>query len=224
MNDTSYLPTSRTRPLRRAERTSYDRALIHSILDEALIGTLATIIDGEPFAQPMIHARDGEAIILHGSHANRMLNVLRTGAPACLSVSLIDGIILGRSVPDHSFQYRSVSVHGICVEVLDPDEKRQRMKRVFDHIVAKRWEELPPVEDAYLSSVRVLLLPLADSVARVNADEPKIMPDAAAHTWTGVLPFALTAGPLRPVPELQQLPLATALLRYDRKDFVRPRQ
>jgi nitroimidazol reductase NimA-like FMN-containing flavoprotein (pyridoxamine 5'-phosphate oxidase superfamily) len=128
----AYASTPRTQVRRRAQRATYDRAAVHAILDEALIGSLATIIDGEPFVQPMIHARDGEDIILHGSGGNRMLAALEAGARACLSVSIIDGLLLGRSVPDHSFQYRSVSVHGVVRPVTDPSEKRRRMRVVFD--------------------------------------------------------------------------------------------
>ncbi len=209
----AYQPTPRTRPVRRANRAAYDRATVHAILDEALIGVLATLIDGEAFAQPMIHARDGEELILHGSSANRMLGALAAGARACLSVTLIDGLILGRTVPDHSFQYRSVSVHGVCREITDPAEKRARMRCVFDHIIAQRWEALPPVDEDYLGHVKVLVLPLAECVAKVNADLPA---DAPGEIWSGVLPFKLAAGPLAPAPGPQPAPNA-ALLAYSRQ-------
>lgn len=213
----AYTPTPRTRPIRRAQRASYDRALIHSILDEALIGTLATIIDGEPFAQPMIHARDSEDIILHGSSANRMLAALEAGARACLSVTLLDGLILGRTVPDHSFRYRSVSVHGICRAITDPAEKRARMQRVFDHIIAHRWETLPPVAEDYLGHVAVLILPLDECVAKVNAGSPDDTPGDPPHAvWSGALPFAISAGVLEPAPGPQPTP-HDALMHYTRK-------
>jgi nitroimidazol reductase NimA-like FMN-containing flavoprotein (pyridoxamine 5'-phosphate oxidase superfamily) len=209
----AYTPTPRTRPVRRANRAAYDRAIVHGILDEALIGALATVIDGEPFVQPMIHARDGEDIILHGSTANRMLGALATGARACLSVTIVDGLILGRIVQDHSFQYRSVSVHGACREITDPREKRERMRKVFDHIIAKRWETLPPVEEDYLGHVKVLILPLAECVAKMNAGVPA---DAPGDVWSGVLPFAITTGALQPAPGPQPIPNA-ALASYSRK-------
>lgn len=212
----TYPQTPRTRVRRRAQRGTYDRGVIHAILDEALIGALATIIDGEPVAQPMIHARDGEDIILHGSSANRMLNALEAGAPACLSVTLLDGLVLGRSVPDHSFQYRSVSVHGVCRSVTDAAEKRARMKRVFDHIIAKRWETLPPVDEDYLAHVKVLILPLEECVAKINASGPEDAPGDPPHAvWSGVLPFALSPGSLQPAPGPQPEPDA-ALARYSR--------
>lgn len=213
----AYSPTPRTRPIRRADRGTHDRATIHAILDEALIGTLATIIDGEPFAQPMIHARDGDDIILHGSSANRMLNALEAGARACLSVTLLDGLLLGRSVPDHSFQYRSVSVHGLCRPITDATEKRARMRVVFDHIIAKRWETLPPVDEDYLGHVKVLVLPLAECVAKVNTGVPDDVPGDPPHkVWSGVLPFALQAGALEPAPGPQPAPPAT-LTAYTRR-------
>lgn len=213
----AYTPTPRTRPVRRAQRSTYDRAIVHAILDEALIGTLATVIDGEPFAQPMIHARDGEDIILHGSSANRMLNALEAGARACLSVTLIDGLLLGRSVPDHSFQYRSVSVHGLARAVTDGAEKRARMRVVFDHIIAKRWETLPPVDEDYLGHVKVLLLPLAECVAKVNVSLPEDTPGDPPHrVWSGVLPFEITAGAPQPMAGPQPA-IPAELAAYRRK-------
>lgn len=212
----AYPRTPRTHVRRRPSRATYDRDAIHPILDEALIGTLAAIIDGEPVAQPMIHARDGEDIILHGSSANRMLTALESGARACLSVTLLDGLLLGRSVPDHSFHYRSVSVHGVCRVVDDAAEKRRRMQRVFEHIIAQRWETLPPVDEDYLSHVKVLLLPLQECVAKINAAPPEDAPgDPPYAVWSGVLPLALTPGAPAPAPGLQPEPPET-LTRYIR--------
>ena len=204
-----YAPTPRTKVRRRAQRATYDRAAIHAILDEALIGSLATIIDGEPFVQPMIHARDGDEIILHGSGGNRMLAALEVGARACLSVSIIDGLLLGRSVPDHSFQYRSVSIHGVARPVTDAAEKRARMRRVFDHIIAQRWETLPPVDEAYLATVKVLILPLEECVAKVNTSRPEDAPGNPPHAvWSGIIPFAIATGAPQPAPGPQPAPPA----------------
>jgi hypothetical protein len=204
-----YAATPRTQVRRRAQRATYDRAAVHAILDEALIGSLATIIDDEPFVQPMIHARDGEDIILHGSGGNRLLAALESGARACLSVSLIDGLLLGRSVPDHSFQYRSVSVHGVARPVTDPAKKRERMRCVFNHIIKRRWESLPPVDESYLASVKVLILPLEECVAKINTSLPEDIPGEPAHAvWSGIIPFALTTGAPQPAPGQQPAPPA----------------
>lgn len=212
----AYTPTPRTRPVRRANRASYDRAVVHGILDEALIGSLAVVIDGEPFVQPMIHARDGDELILHGSKANRMLGAIEAGARACFSVSLIDGLLLGRSVPDHSFQYRSVSVHGQARAITDPAEKRARMRVVFEHIIADRWESLPAVTDEYLTTVKVLIMPLEECVAKVNTSVPEDTPGDPPHAvYSGVLPFSLQAGELQPAPGPQPAPNA-ALANYRR--------
>ena len=205
----AYAPTPRTQVRRRAQRASYDRAVVHAILDEALIGSLATIIDGEPFVQPMIHARDGEDIILHGSGGNRMLAALEAGARACLSVSIIDGLLLGRSVPDHSFQYRSVSIHGVVRPVTDPSEKRQRMRVVFDHIIKQRWEALATVDDDYLATMKVLILPLEECVAKINTGRPEDTPGDPPHAiWSGVIPYVITAGAPQPAPGAQPAPPA----------------
>ena len=211
-----YAATPRTRVRRRAQRASYDRAIIHSILDEAMIGSLAAIIDGEPFVQPMIHARDGEEIILHGSSGNRMLAALEAGARACLSVSIIDALVLGRSVPDHSFQYRSVSIHGLAHAVTDPGEKRERMAHVFNHIIKKRWQTLPPVSDDYLAKVKVLTLPLGECVAKTNTSRPEDTPGEPPHAiWSGIIPFDITTAPPQPAPGPQPTP--PALETYLRK-------
>jgi uncharacterized protein len=202
-----FTPTPRTQVVRRRQRASYDRAVVHAILDEALLGSLAVVIDSEPVVQPMIHARDGDEIILHGSTANRMLSAIEAGARACLSVSIVDGLLLGRSVPDHSFQYRSVSIHGAARPITDPTEKRERMRTVFDHIIKDRWETLPPVSDEYLAKVQVLVMPLEECVAKVNTAVPDDTPGDPPHAvWSGIIPFALAAGPLQPAPGPQPQP------------------
>lgn len=216
----SYRPTPRTQVKRRPQRAGYDRATVHAILDEALIGALAANIDGEPFVQPMIHARDGEDIILHGSKANRLLSAIEAGARACLSVSIIDGLLLGRSVPDHSFQYRSVSIHGVARAIIDPAEKRARMRKVFDHIIKDRWESLPPVSDEYLATVKVLVMPLEECVAKVNDGVPADTPgEPPFSVWSGVIPFALRPGPLQAAPGQQPQPNA-AVASYGRPASV----
>lgn len=212
----AYAQTPRTQVRRRAQRATYDRAAVHAILDEALIGSLATIIDGEPHVQPMIHARDGEEIILHGSGGNRMLAALEAGARVCLSVSLIDGLLLGRSVPDHSFQYRSVSIHGVTRSVTGAAEKRERMRVVFNHIIRQRWETLPPVGDDYLAAMKVLILPLEDCVAKINTSLPEDTPGEPPHAiWSGIIPFAITADAPQPAPGPQ--PEQPASETYDRR-------
>jgi nitroimidazol reductase NimA-like FMN-containing flavoprotein (pyridoxamine 5'-phosphate oxidase superfamily) len=206
----------RTEVIRKRKRASYDRAAAYAILDEALIGSLAVVIDGEPFVQPMIHARDGDELILHGSSANRMLGAIEAGARACFSVSIIDGLVLGRTVPDHTFQYRSLSIYGLARSVTDPAEKRARMRKVFDHIIKDRWETLPPVGDDYLATVKVLVMPLEECVAKINADVPEDAPGDPPHSvWSGVLPFAFATGPLQPAPGPQPDPNA-ALAHYRR--------
>lgn len=205
-----FAPSVRTQVKRRPQRATYERAAAYAVLDEALIGSLAVVIDGEPFVQPMIHARDGDELILHGSKGNRMLRAIEAGARACLSVSLIDGLLLGRTIPDHSFQYRSVSIHGTARAISDVAEKRARMRVVFDHIIANRWETLPPVDDDYLATVSVLVMPLEECVAKVNTSVPEdIAGDPPCSVWSGVIPLSLQTGPLQPAPGQQPQPHAS---------------
>lgn len=212
----SFSRRPRTEVIRKRKRASWDRATAYAILDEALIGSLAVVIDGEPFVQPMIHTRDGDELILHGSSDNRMLGAIETGARACFSVSIMDGLVLGRSVPDHTFQYRSLSIHDVARVVTDPAEKRARMRKVFDHIIKDRWETLPPVGDDYLATVKVLIMPLEECVAKVNTDAPEDTPGDPPHSvWSGVLPFSFQAGPLQPAPGPQPEP-NVALAHYRR--------
>jgi len=216
----SFTPTPRTKVVRRPQRANYDRQTVYAILDEALIGALAIVIDGEPFVQPMIHARDGDDLILHGSKANRMLGLIETGARVAFSVSIIDGLLLGRSVPDHSFQYRSVSIHGAARAIANPAEKRARMRKVFDHIIKDRWEILPPVSDEYLGAMKVLVMPLEECVAKINASVPADTPGEPPHAvWSGVIPFSLQAGPLQPAPGPQPQP-NEAVAQYRRPQPV----
>lgn len=218
-----FATTARTKVKRRPQRANYDRATTYAILDEALIGSLAVVIDGEPFVQPMIHARDGSELILHGSKGNRMLGAIEGGARACFSVSLIDGLLLGRSIPDHSFQYRSVSIHGQARPVTDPAEKRARMRVVFDHIIPDRWDSLPPVSDDYLATVKVLIMPLEECVAKINTSVPEDTPGDPPHAvYSGVLPLLLAAGELQPAPGPQPQP-NEALANYRRPQNVSSR-
>ncbi|MGE0045669.1 MAG: pyridoxamine 5'-phosphate oxidase family protein [Hyphomonadaceae bacterium] len=189
--DDAYEPSPRTRVVRKKKRATYSKAQIHAIFDEALIGALAAVIDGEPQVQPMIHARMDDALILHGSSANRMLSHLAQGARCTFNVTLVDGLVLGRSVPDHTFRYRSATVYGAAQPVAGAAEKRRLMKIVFDHIIAARWESLPPVDEDYLATVQVLVLPLDECVAKINMDGPEDLPGDA---WAGIIPFSFAAG------------------------------
>ena len=144
MTGESYGQTPRTRVRRKPSRGSYDRELVHSILDEALSCHVGFVDDGIPFVMPTIHARLGETLYLHGSKASRMLGVLAEGAPCCVTVTLIDGLVLARAALHHSLNYRSVIVLGTAERVTDEAEKRAAFEAVVEHIVPGRTAEARP--------------------------------------------------------------------------------
>ena len=128
-------PTARTRVRRHPERGDYDRGTIDAILDEALICHVGFVVDGQPFVIPTIHARDGDVLYVHGSPGSRMLRSLKGGIDVCVTVTLLDGLVLARSVYNHSMNYRSAVVLGRAREVTDREEKLQAMKCVVEHVV-----------------------------------------------------------------------------------------
>lgn len=179
--------TDRTRMRRKAKRATYDRALIHAILDEALIAAVAVSIDGQPHVQPMIHVRDGESLILHGLATNRLLSHIAAGGEACINVALIDALVLARRTEDHSMHYRSATVYGRGELVADEAEKTRLMHKVFNHLVkTDRLQHLPDLPDGYLKGTMVVLVPIEEAVGKVNAG---IATDGGPEgIWSGIIP------------------------------------
>lgn len=179
--------TERTRMRRKAKRASYDRALVHAILDEALIASVAVSIDGQPHVQPMIHVRDGEHLILHGLATNRLLSASADGAEACINATIIDALVLARRIEDHSMHFRSASVYGRGTLVAHEAEKLRLMETVFTHLVkCDRLSHLPALPDGYLRGTMVVLVPIEEAVAKVNENVPT--DDGPAGIWSGIVP------------------------------------
>jgi nitroimidazol reductase NimA-like FMN-containing flavoprotein (pyridoxamine 5'-phosphate oxidase superfamily) len=201
----SFPVTDRTRVRRKAKRATYDRATLYAILDEALIASVAVVIDGQPQVQPMIHVRVGDDIILHGLATNRLLDALLGGAEACLNVTLVDALVLACRIEDHSFHYRSVTLYAKAAEVKDAGEKMALMGQVFASLVrSDRYASLPPLDAAYLKGTRVLRLPIGECVGKINDGHSDGTQDAdpadgAAGIWSGIVPLALRAG--TPIPD-----------------------
>src|SRR5262249_38606142 len=137
-----YAQTERTRVFRKPGRGSHDRDLVHSILDEALICHVGFVQDGQPYVIPTIHAREGETLYLHGAKGNRTLRALADGTACCVTVSLVDELVLARAALHHSLNYRSVMLLGTAREVTDPDEKQRALRAVVEHIAPGRAEEI----------------------------------------------------------------------------------
>ena len=190
---------------RRRERGSYDRALIDAILDEALIAHLGiTESDGQPLVIPTLHARCGDLVYLHGSPAGRTLKHLAAGAPACLTVSLLDGLVLARAAMHHSANYRSVMLIGQAMSVEEPREKLAALEAIVGHIVPGRWPDVRPPSEAELRATSVLAIPIDEASAKVRSGPPlDDEPDHALEAWAGVIPMVTEAGAPVPDPRLR---------------------
>ena len=187
-------PSPRTRVRRAPARADYDRATIDAILDEALIAHLGFAVDGQPYVIPTLHARVGDTVYLHGSAASRMIRTLGAGAPACLTVTLIDGIVLARSAFHHSMNYRSVVVLGEARLVSDSGEMLVALEAFTDGIVPGRWAEVRGPNRKELKGTRVLAMTLDEASAKVRTGPPvDDDEDYELDVWAGVIPMALTA-------------------------------
>ncbi|MGD0453420.1 MAG: pyridoxamine 5'-phosphate oxidase family protein [Solirubrobacteraceae bacterium] len=193
-------PSERVRLRRKRERASYDRGVIDAILDEALIAHLGIVDDeGQPFVIPTLHARSGDVVYCHGSTASRTLRALASGAQACLTVSLIDGLVLARAAMHHSANYRSAMLLGRASIVEDPDEKRAALRAVVEHIVPGRWDDVRAPSDNELRATSVLALPIDEASAKVRSGGPlDDEEDYALPAWAGVIPLSSTARPPEP--------------------------
>lgn len=199
-------PSRRTRVRRHPERGVYDRATVDAILDEALFCHVAWVTpEGGPRVIPTIHARVDDTLYVHGSEASRTLRGLRTGIECCVETTLLDGIVLARSTPMHSLNYRSVIVYGVAREVTDPDEKDMAQRALVEHVVPGRSAEARPPNAKELAETAILALPLDEASAKVRTGDP-LDPeeDLDLPVWAGVLPLRLVAGEARPAANLHR--------------------
>ena len=186
---------ARTEVTRHPERGVYDREAIDRILDEALICHVGFVHDGHPFVIPTIHARFGDTLFIHGSPASRMLKQLAEGVDVCVTVTLLDGLVLARSVYNHSMNYRSVVVLGRARLLRDPAEKLAALEAVVEHLVPGRWEDARQPTEKELAGTLVLALPLDEASAKVRTGPPSdFEADLELPVWAGVIPVALQAG------------------------------
>jgi uncharacterized protein len=211
-------PTERTQVRRHPERGVYDRHQIDAILDEALFCHVAWAADGQPRVIPTIHVRVGDTLYVHGSQASRTLRALRDGAHVCVVVTLLDGLVLARSVFNHSMNYRSVVVYGRAREVTDPDEKWNAQGALVEHVVPGRSEEARMPNEKELRQTAILAIPLDESSAKVRVGPPKDdEEDLDLPVWAGVLPFRHVTGDPVDAPDLLPgLTPSPAVRRYRR--------
>jgi len=214
----NFTPTDRTKVRRKPDRGSYDRELIYSILDEAFVCHVAFIADALPFVVPTNYVRVGDKLFLHGSIASRLMKTLASGAPFCLSVTLLDGIVFAPTAVGHSVNYRSVVVMGKAEPVEGEAAKLAAMRDFVEYVIRGRWAAVRAPSEQELKGTMVLSVPLVEASAKVRTgfavDDDE---DYASPAWTGVLPMKWSA--LAPIPDPRgnpEIPLPKNILHYSR--------
>jgi nitroimidazol reductase NimA-like FMN-containing flavoprotein (pyridoxamine 5'-phosphate oxidase superfamily) len=191
----SFTPTTRSALKRLPKRGVYERESVYSILDEGFICHVGFVVEGQPFVIPTGYARDGDTLYLHGSQASRMLRALRDGVPVCVTVTLVDGMVMARSAFHHSMNYRSVVVFGRAVVVEEGAEKFEALRALTEHLAPGRWAEVRQPTREEMRATMVLALPLAEASAKVRTGPPvDDEEDYALGVWAGVVPLRLAAG------------------------------
>jgi nitroimidazol reductase NimA-like FMN-containing flavoprotein (pyridoxamine 5'-phosphate oxidase superfamily) len=189
------MPTARTRVVREAHRGVYDRETVYHILDEGFLCHAGFVVNGQPFVIPTSYGRKDASLYIHGSAASRMLRQLKDGIPVCITVTLLDGLVLARSVFNHSMNYRSVVILGKATLVDDPAEKLAALRILSEHILPGRWEDARQPNERELKQTSVLRVPIEEFSAKVRTGPPiDDEEDYAFPTWAGVVPLEMTAG------------------------------
>jgi nitroimidazol reductase NimA-like FMN-containing flavoprotein (pyridoxamine 5'-phosphate oxidase superfamily) len=191
----TFTPTERTQIKRLPKRGAYELETVFKILDEAFVCHVGFVADGQPYVIPTNFGRSGHTLYLHGSAASRMLRTLSTGVPVCVTVTLIDGLVLARSAFHHSVNYRSVVILGTARLVEEPEAKREALRLFTEHIMKGRWDDIRLPNDQELKATTVLALPLEEVSAKVRTGGPvDDEADYALPVWAGVLPVSVTIG------------------------------
>jgi nitroimidazol reductase NimA-like FMN-containing flavoprotein (pyridoxamine 5'-phosphate oxidase superfamily) len=204
-----YTPTPRTRLVREADRAVYDREAAYRILDEGFLCHVGFVVDGQPFVIPTSYGRKNDSLYIHGSAASRMLRQMKEGVPVCITVTLLDGLVLARSIFNHSMNYRSVVILGKATLVDDPEEKIAALRLLSEHIIPGRWANSRQPNERELKATSVLRVPIEEFSAKVRTgpviDDEE---DYSFPTWAGVVPLEMKAG--TPIDDPRILPGQTA--------------
>lgn len=214
-----HTPTSRTRVVREAHRGVYDRATVYDILDAGFLCHVGFVADGQPFVIPTSYGRKDSSLFIHGSAASRMLRQMKDGVPVCVTVTLLDGLVLARSIFNHSMNYRSAVILGQATLVEDPVEKIEALHALSEHILPGRWADARQPNERELKQTSVLRLPIEEFSAKVRVGPPiDDEEDYAFPTWAGVVPLDMVAGAPIDDPQLEAKHVAPAYLRpYSRR-------
>ncbi|HEU5400987.1 MAG TPA: pyridoxamine 5'-phosphate oxidase family protein [Terriglobales bacterium] len=187
--------TERSRLRRLPNRGSHELETIYKIFDAGFLAHVGFCVDGQPFVIPTLYGREDEHLFLHGSAASRMLRTLEAGAPACVTVALVDGLVLARSAFHHSINYRSVVAFGRCSLVAETAEKLHGLTAVSEHLIRGRWQDVRPPNEKELKATSVLRFDIEEASAKVRVGPPADdEEDYALPVWAGVLPMRLVAG------------------------------
>jgi len=215
---TQFQPSERTQVKRLPKRGRYDEQTVFQILDSAFVCHVGFCVQGQPFVIPTNYGRSGHTLYLHGSAASRMLKTLSEGVPVCVTVTLVDGLVLARSAFHHSTNYRSVVILGTARLVDDPAEKMEALRVFTEHVVKGRWNQVRQPNEQEMKATTVLALPLAEVSAKVRTGGPiDDEPDYSLPVWAGVLPLELVAKTPQPDPARKaDVPLPEYLKNYSR--------
>jgi uncharacterized protein len=214
-----FSPTERTRVVREPHRGSFDREVIYKILDEGFVCHVGFTVEGQPYVIPTMFARVVEAIYFHGSAASRMLRGVSGGLAVCVTVTLIDGLVLARSVFNHSMNYRSVVALGKATLVSEADEKIAALRAFTEKILPGRWDDARQPSEKELKATSILRLPLSEVSAKMRTgDVQDDEEDYALPVWAGVLPIRLAASePIRDARCDARLAAPTAVANFDKR-------
>ncbi|GAB3274880.1 pyridoxamine 5'-phosphate oxidase family protein [Larkinella harenae] len=184
------MQTLRTTSSRSAKRTHYDTESIYSILDEALFCTISYAIDGQPWSLPTAFARDGDRLLIHGSVGSHFIREVEKGIPVCISVTLLDGLVLAKSGFSHSVNYRSVIIFATAEKVEDYDQKVKALALITDQLIPNRWADLRPETVSEIRKTTVLAFSLEEASAKIRTGGPNDEPeDKDLPIWSGVIPL-----------------------------------
>lgn len=208
--------TARSKLKRRPDRGSHDWASIVGILDAGLVAHVGFCVADQAFVIPTTYGRDGDVLFLHGSVASRLLRELERGIPICMTVTLLDGLVLSRSAFDHSMNYRSVVAFGHARIVADREEKLAALRLISEHLIEGRWAEVRAPSLKELNATTVLRFTIEEASSKIRSGPPQDEPnDLRYPVWAGVLPLELKALP--PIADdnlFEGIPIPSYVLRY----------
>ena len=197
--------TKRNRVVRMPERGHYDRESVYGIIDEALLCHVGFAPEGQPFVIPTLHARLGDRLLLHGATTSRLLKHVQAGHPVCVTMTILDGLVLARSSFHHSVNYRSVVLFGQGALITDPDEKMAALAAFTDRMMPGRWDDAREPNRKEFKATAVVALPIDSASAKVRVGPPKDdAEDMDLPVWAGVVPIRQVVGELQPAPDLRE--------------------